>query len=223
MLAATSRSQVATFTTSAAHTLHFGSSSLRRPRVSLSGFCLLAATIQVASRSFQYRHGTQVRLRQLQLEGPAQTMFRGIVFCESPIVLQGKCKKPVLNETPLIKWSLIILRMTHIYMYFPPSVLGMVGSLSSLLLWMGKIPSLVGRRLVPVIGLHPPNCRFCPCTVVRKLIWTVPQCCVRRLKTHAPLDCPDAQETLTRQLLKDCYWMLSPLTARAFLPIHIMP
>ena len=41
-------------------------------------------------------------------------MFRGIVFYKSPIVLQGKCKKPVLNETPLIKWSLIILRLTHI-------------------------------------------------------------------------------------------------------------
>ena len=75
---------------------------------------LAGSNLQVASRSFQYRHGTQVRLRQLQLEGPAQTMFRGIVFCESPIVLQGKCKKPVLNETPLIKWSLIILRLTHI-------------------------------------------------------------------------------------------------------------
>ena len=78
---------------------------------------LAGSNLQVASRSFQYRHGTQVRLRQLQLEGPAQTMFRGIVFCESPIVLQGKCKKPVLNETPLIKWSLIILRLTHIYIY----------------------------------------------------------------------------------------------------------
>ena len=75
---------------------------------------LAGSNLQVASRSFQYRHGTQVRLRQLQLEGPAQTMFRGIVFCESPIVLQGKCKKPGLNETPLIKWSLIILRLTHV-------------------------------------------------------------------------------------------------------------
>ena len=38
---------------------------------------------------------------------------RGLVFSESPIVLQGKCKKAVLNETPLIKWSLIILKLTH--------------------------------------------------------------------------------------------------------------
>ena len=45
----------------------------------------------------------------------SQTMFRGVSFLVSPLSFsKDNAKKAVLNETPLIKWSLIILKLTHI-------------------------------------------------------------------------------------------------------------
>ena len=45
-------------------------------------------------------------------------VWRGIVFCESPIVFQRKCKKKQTQmKRPLLNFTSLILRLSHIILY----------------------------------------------------------------------------------------------------------